>query len=491
MSYTSNGFTDIKFHEEIIFERSRPGRCAYSLPAKDLTGVADLIPADLRRKELDLPELSEIDVVRHYTRLSTYNFSIDHTFYPLGSCTMKYNPKINEKMARLSAFTDLHPETPLDRAQGTLKMMFDLQHMLAEVSGFAEVSLNPAAGAHGEYTGLGVVRKYHQKRGDLKRKKVIIPDSAHGTNPASCAVNGFEAVVLESGPDGKICLDCLKGMLNDEVAAIMLTNPNTLGVFETDICAITKACHDAGALVYGDGANLNAILGVARPGDMGIDVMHFNLHKTFSTPHGGGGPGSGPVGVAKHLVEFLPNPVVRKNGDRYEFALLKDSMGRVRSFYGNVGIALRAYVYLLELGKEHIAEVAEHAVLNANYIKAKLKDVYNVKYPNDTLHETVFDDSKLPNHVTTMDVAKGLIDRGYHPPTVYFPLIVHGALMVEPTETESKETMDGFIDALKDIAEKAASDPQSILNAPTKTYIKRPDETLAARKPVLKYGAEK
>jgi len=487
MTHATNSITDIKFREDLVFERSRAGRIAYSLPQEDLSGVEQSLPADLRRDSLPLPELSEIDVVRHYTRLSTYNFSIDHTFYPLGSCTMKYNPKINEKMARLAAFTDLHPETPVEQAQGTLRMMYELQEMLAEVSGFAAVTLNPAAGAHGEYTGLGVIRKYFQKKGDFKRKKVIIPDSAHGTNPASCTVNGFEAVTLQSGPDGKVCLDCLKGMLSDEVAALMLTNPNTLGVFETDICAITAACHEAGVLVYGDGANLNAILGVARPGDMGIDVMHFNLHKTFSTPHGGGGPGSGPVGVAKHLVEFLPTPFVRKSGDRYEFVTPKDTMGRVRSFYGNVGIMLRAYVYLLELGREHIAKVAEQAVLNANYLKAKLRDTYNLKYPNDTLHEAVFDDSKLPNHVTTMDVAKALIDRGYHPPTVYFPLIVHGALMIEPTETESKETLDGFIAALKEIAEKAASDPQAILSSPTRTHIKRPDETLAARKPVLKY----
>jgi len=485
MTYSSNAISDIKFREEVIFERSRRGRIAFSLPQEDLADAENLLPPDLRRETLPLPELSEVDVVRHYTRLSTYNFSIDHTFYPLGSCTMKYNPKINEKVARLSAFTDLHPETPSARAQGTLRMMYELQAMLAEIGGFAAVSLAPAAGAHGEYAGLGIIRTYFQKKGDLKRKKVIIPDSAHGTNPASCTLNGFETVELTSGPDGKVPLASLKEMLTDEVAALMLTNPNTLGVFETDICAITKACHDAGALVYGDGANLNALIGIARPGDMGIDVMHFNLHKTFSTPHGGGGPGAGPVGVAKHLVDFLPTPFVLKNGDYYEVAAPRETMGRVRSFFGNVGIMLRAYVYLRELGHEHIATVAEHAVLNANYIKAKLRGTYNIKYPNDTLHEVVFDDSKLPNHVTTMDVAKALIDRGYHPPTVYFPLIVHGALMVEPTETESKETLDGFIAAMKDIAEKAAQDPQSILSAPAKSHIKRPDETQAARKPIL------
>lgn len=487
MTFKAVGIRDLKFKEDIIFNLSREGREGYSLPEEDLGGAENLVPVELKRTELNLPELSEIDVVRHYTRLSTYNFSIDHGFYPLGSCTMKYNPKINEKLARLPQFANLHPETPLEQAQGTLRMMYELQQMLAEVSGFAEVTLNPSAGAHGEYVGLGIIRSYFNSKGDLKRKKVIIPDSAHGTNPASCTINGFDVIVLESGPDGKVCVDCLKGMLNDEVAALMLTNPNTVGVFETDILEITKACHDAGVLVYGDGANLNAILGVARPGDMGIDVMHFNLHKTFSTPHGGGGPGSGPVAVTKQLADFVPNPVVRKKDDFYYFDIFPQSMGRVRSFYGNIGIALRAYVYLLELGREHISEVGRVAVLNANYIKACLKDVYNVKYSVDTLHEAVFDDSRLPNHVTTMDVAKALIDRGYHPPTVYFPLIVHGAIMVEPTETESKETLDSFIAAMIDIAQKAESDPQSILNAPLNSYIRRPDETLAARKPVLKY----
>jgi len=488
MSYP--GITDLKLKEETLFERSRPGRIGYSLPKDDLETIANVLPENLKRKNLDLPELSEVDVVRHYTRLSTYNFSIDHGFYPLGSCTMKYNPKINEVIARMKSFANLHPEAPLEDAQGTLRMMFEMQEMLSEIGGFAATTLNPSAGAHGEYVGLGIIRNYFKKKGDTKRKKIIIPDSAHGTNPASCALNGFDVVVLKSNEKGKVCVKCLKEMLDDEVAGIMLTNPNTLGVFESDILEITKAVHDAGALVYGDGANMNAILGVARPGDMGIDVLHYNLHKTFSTPHGGGGPGAGPVGVCEELVEFLPDPFVVMKDGQYTFVNSESSMGRIRSFYGNVGVTLRAYVYLLELGKEHIGKVGENAVLNANYIKACLKEHFHIQYDEDTLHEAVFDDSWLPNHVTTMDLAKALIDRGYHPPTVYFPIIVHGAIMIEPTETESKETLDSFIEAMIDIAKKAETDPESILKAPLNTAISRPDETIAARKPVLKYCSE-
>lgn len=485
MSYP--GMRDLKLKEETLFERSRPGRCGYSLPKEELVKADSVIPSELLRKNLDLPELSEVDVARHYTRLSTYNFSIDHGFYPLGSCTMKYNPKINEKMARIPAFANLHPETPAEYSQGTLKLMYEMQKMLSEIGGFAATTLNPSAGAHGEYVGLGIMRSYFKKKGDTKRKKIIIPDSAHGTNPASCTLNGFDVVLLESNETGKVCVDCLKGMLNDEVAGIMLTNPNTLGVFESDIVEITKAVHDAGGLVYGDGANMNAILGIARPGEMGIDVLHYNLHKTFSTPHGGGGPGSGPVGVCEKLAEFLPNPhVVLKDG-KYSFANAADSMGMVRSFYGNMAITLRAYVYILEYGRDHIADIAKNAVLNANYIKACLKDYYHLKYKSDTLHEVVFDDSEMPNHITTMDLAKALIDRGFHPPTVYFPLIVPGAIMIEPTETESKETLDSFIEAMIDIFETAKTNPENILKAPLNTAICRPDETLAARKPVLKY----
>jgi len=488
MSYP--GITDLKLKEETLFERSRPGRIGYSLPKDDTENVEDVLPEELVRKDLDLPELSEVDVVRHYTRLSTYNFSIDHGFYPLGSCTMKYNPKINEVIARMSSFSNLHPEAPLEDAQGTLRMMYEMQEMLSEIGGFAATTLNPSAGAQGEYVGLGIIRNYFKKRGETQRKKIIIPDSAHGTNPASSALNGFEVIVMKSNEKGKVCVDRLKEILNDEVAGIMLTNPNTLGVFESDILEITKAVHDAGALVYGDGANMNAILGVARPGDMGIDVLHYNLHKTFSTPHGGGGPGAGPVGVCEKLVKFLPDPFVAMKDGQYTFVNSDSSMGRIRSFYGNVGVTLRAYVYLLELGKEHIGKVGENAVLNANYIKACLKDHFNIQYDEDTLHEVVFDDSRLPNHVTTMDLAKALIDRGYHPPTVYFPIIVHGAIMIEPTETESKETLDSFAEAMIDIAKKAQTDPESILNAPLKTAISRPDETIAARKPILKYCPE-
>jgi len=485
MSYP--GMRDLKLKEETLFERSRPGRKGYSLPCEELIDPSSVIPSELLRKELDLPELSEVDVARHYTRLSTYNFSIDHGFYPLGSCTMKYNPKINEKMARIPAFANLHPETPVEYSQGTLKLMYEMQKMLSEIGGFAATTLNPSAGAHGEYVGLGMIRSYFKKIGDTKRKKIIIPDSAHGTNPASCTLNGFEVVVLESNESGKICLDCLKGMLNDEVAGIMLTNPNTLGVFESDIVEITKAVHDAGGLVYGDGANMNAILGIARPGDMGIDVLHYNLHKTFSTPHGGGGPGAGPVGACEKLAEFLPDPHVILKDGKYLFPRPENTMGMIRSFYGNMAVTLRAYVYILEYGKDYIADIAKNAVLNANYIKACLKDYYHLKYKSDTLHEVVFDDSLMPHHITTMDLAKALIDRGFHPPTVYFPLIVHGAIMIEPTETESKETLDSFIEAMIDIFETAKNDPDNILKAPLNTAICRPDETLAARKPVLKY----
>ena len=480
------GITDLKLAEGLIFERSHAGRQAYSLPEENLDGMVDVIPQNMRRNApLPLPEVSEGDVVRHYTRLSTYNFSIDHGFYPLGSCTMKYNPKINEEIARIPAFSQLHPETPVHLSQGALKVMYDMQNMLSEIGGFFTTTLNPAAGAHGEYVGIGVIRKYFDEIGDTNRKSIIIPDSAHGTNPASTTLHGYDVIMLESDEHGKISLDTLREKLDDTVAGIMLTNPNTLGVFESDICEITKMVHDAGALVYGDGANMNALLGVSRPGDMGIDVMHYNLHKTFSTPHGGGGPGSGPVGVVEKLAPYLPNPFVVKKDDTYLFESSDRSMGMIRSFYGNFGVVLRAYAYILEYGNEHLREIAENAVLNANYIKAMLKDHYNVAYEGDTLHEVVFNDKDMPNHVTTLDIAKALIDRGFHPPTIYFPLIVHGALMVEPTETESKETMDAFINAMIDIREQAETNPENILNAPLKTRVARPDETLAARKPVL------
>lgn len=479
------GIKDLKLAEGSIYDRSKPGRKGYSLPNENLENAENLIPEEMRRTELDLPEISELDAVRHYTRLSTYNFSLDGGFYPLGSCTMKYNPKINEKVARFKGFTDLHPETPKKYAQGTLKLMYELQNMLAEIGGFAGTTLNPAAGAHGEYTGIGVIKAYHKSRKDFKRTKVIIPDSAHGTNPASCAMNGYDVVVLKSNEKGRISIPALKELLNDETAAIMLTNPNTLGVFESEICEITKLAHEAGALIYGDGANMNAILGIARPGDMGIDVLHYNLHKTFSTPHGGGGPGSGPVCVAEKLIKFLPHPVVVKDGENYKFLESKESMGRVRSFYGNVGVCVKAYAYIMEMGKEWIGGIAENAVLNANYIKASLSDIYNVEYPEGTLHEAVLDDSKMPNDITTLDIAKALIDRGFHPPTIYFPTIIHGSIMIEPTETESKDDIDAFIFAMRDIYEKAGSNPENIKNAPLTTNISRPDETAAARKPIL------
>jgi len=480
------GIQDLKLKEGTIYDRSKDGKTGYSLPVEDLDQIESLIPKKLQRKNLDLPEVTELDVVRHFTRLSTFNYGVDSGFYPLGSCTMKYNPKINEKLARTSEFLNLHPETPQNLSQGALKMMYDLQEMLAEIGGFDAVSLTPSAGAHGEYAGLDIIRKYFKMLGETKRKNVIIPDSAHGTNPASCTLNGFNIILLKSNSEGKVDLKDLKELLNEQTAALMLTNPNTLGVFESDIIDITKACHESGALVYGDGANMNALLGIVRPGDMGIDVMHYNLHKTFSTPHGGGGPGSGPIGVLKKLTSFLPTPIVIKNENDYALKTPENSIGMIRSFYGNFGVNLRAYVYILEMGRENLPKVAKGAVLSANYIKACLSEHYNITYDKDTLHEAVFDDSLLPNGVTTLDVAKSLIDRGYHPPTIYFPLIVKGAIMIEPTETESKEELDLFIQAMVDIALAAEKDPDSLKSSPLLTVVSRPDEIAAARKPLLR-----
>ncbi|MFO7736188.1 MAG: aminomethyl-transferring glycine dehydrogenase subunit GcvPB [bacterium] len=477
----------LKMREELIFRHSVSGKKGYSLPCEDLDDVEKSLPDEYSRKSLSLPELSEPEVFRHYTRLSTLNFSIDHNFYPLGSCTMKYNPKINEQVARLPEFAAVHPETPLEEVQGTLRIMYDMQEMLAEIGGFADVTLAPAAGAHGEYVGLSIIRKYFDMKGESSRDKMIIPDSAHGTNPASCTLNGFEAVILPSDNRGQIDPNELRKIVDNRTAGIMLTNPNTLGVFETDILEITEIIHNAGGLVYGDGANMNALLGVARPGAMGIDVLHYNLHKTFSTPHGGGGPGSGPVAVCEELTPYLPEPHVRKDNGFYNFYRPEKTIGKIGTFHGNVGVVIKACAYILELGREHISDVAKDAVLSANYMKSCLKDVFNIRYPENTMHEAVFDDSKLPGGVSTMDLAKALLDRGFHAPTVYFPLIVEGAIMIEPTETESRETMDAFIEAMKDIAKKAETDPESIKSAPVNTVFSRPDETEAARNPILTF----
>ncbi len=464
----------MKYYDKLIFECSKEGRCGYSLP-KNAFPAAGELPAALRRQApLALPQVSEPDVVRHYTNLSQMNFGVDTGFYPLGSCTMKYNPKINEEMAALQGFAGLHPLMPARLTEGACKVYEEMDKALAAITGMYKFTFAPCAGAHGELTGLMLMRQYHINRGDLKRTKVIVPDSAHGTNPASAAVCGLEVVEVKSLENGRIDVEALKPLLTDEVAGIMMTNPNTLGLFETEIGTIASLVHAAGGLLYYDGANMNPLMGVVRPGDMGFDIMHLNLHKTFSTPHGGGGPGSGPVGVAQKLVDCLP-------------AI------RVSAFHGNFGVILRAYAYILALGQEHLRKVGEYAVLSANYIKESLKDVYKLPIEGVCKHEFVFDGlvndgahGDVPG-ATTLDVAKRLLDYGFHAPTIYFPLLFHQALMIEPTETESKETIDAFIAVMRKIAAEAAEDPTILHEAPHNTPISRPDETTAARNPILKY----
>ncbi len=479
------GTSGLVLNEKLLFEHSDAGRKGYSLPALDVP--AAVLPAPLCREELaGFPELSEVDVVRHFTRLSTWNYGVDSGFYPLGSCTMKYNPKVNELAARLPGLADVHPATPDHLAQGALAMMFDLQAMLAEISGFAAVSLQPAAGAQGELAGMLVVRAWHEAQGS-KRRKVLIPDTAHGTNPATAALAGFDVVPIAS--EGVLTLAEVEAHMTDEVAALMVTNPNTLGLFETNIAAICEVVHARGGLVYCDGANLNALLGIARPGDMGIDVMHFNLHKTFATPHGGGGPGSGPVGVSAALATFLPGPRVVQDGAQYHLAGTPESVGRLLAFHGNFGIMLRAFAYIRSMGAAGLKHATQMAVLNANYVRARLEEGYHLPYANRSLHEVVFSDRDLPNDCHTLDVAKRLIDYGYHPPTIYFPLVVKGAIMIEPTETESQETLDEFCDAMLAIAKEAQSDPALLKNAPVRTRTRRLDETAAARQPRLRWEA--
>lgn len=480
-----------EFHEpKLVFERSRPGRKAYSLPACDVPSqpVEQWVPkAYLRREEAKLPELYEVDVIRHYTMLSRRNFGVDNGFYPLGSCTMKYNPKINEDAARLDGFAKIHPYQPEETVQGALQLLYELQNDLAEITGMDEVSLQPAAGAHGEWTGLMMIRAWHESRGE-KRTKVIVPDSAHGTNPASATAAGFETITIPSGADGLVDLEALRAAVGEDTAALMLTNPNTLGLFEKEILKIAKIVHDAGGLLYYDGANANAILGQTRPGDMGFDVVHLNLHKTFSTPHGGGGPGSGPVGVKKELAPFLPKPRIVRNEDGY-YELDEDrpqSIGRVKSFYGNFGILVRAWTYIRSLGPDGLRQVSEDAVLNANYLMRKLEPYYDLPYPQHCKHEFVLSGKRQKKQgVRTLDIAKRLIDYGFHPPTIYFPLNVEEAIMIEPTETESKETLDRFIEAMIAIAHEAETEPDTVISAPHHAPVKRMDEATAARKPVL------
>ncbi|MBQ3741117.1 MAG: aminomethyl-transferring glycine dehydrogenase subunit GcvPB [Prevotella sp.] len=484
-----------KLYGNLIFELSKSGRKGYSLPEYASEHSTAELPQALRRsEEAGLPECDELTVVRHYTNLSHNNFGVDDGFYPLGSCTMKYNPALNEEVGALEEFAALHPQQSATSCQGALLVYYNLQKSLAELTGLSRFTLNPCAGAHGELTGLMIIRAYHNSRGDDKRRKVLIPDSAHGTNPASAAVCGMDVVEVKSLNDGTVDVDDLKAKIAehaDEVAAMMMTNPNTLGIFERNIPAIAQMVHECGALMYYDGANLNPMLGVARPGDMGFDVMHINLHKTFSTPHGGGGPGSGPVGVRKGLEDFLPTPRVEYDEQSDTFTIATDdekSMGSVGNFFGNFGVVLKAYAWICSLGKEHIKEVGPLATLNANYIKQQLKDVYELPIEGVCKHEFVFDGLKdKSTGVTTMDVAKRLLDYGYHAPTIYFPLLFHEAMMIEPTESESKETIDSFIEVMRTIAREAKEQPELVKTAPHTTPIGRVDDVLAAKQPVLTY----
>lgn len=472
---------------ELIFEKSKKGRKAIQLPELEFAPQENLVPEEYLRQDLELPELSELDVVRHYTALSRRNFGVDNGFYPLGSCTMKYNPKINEDTSRLPGFSQLHPYAPEEFSQGALQLMYELEQYLKEIMGMDAFTLQPAAGSHGELTGILIVKKYFESINE-KRTKVLIPDSAHGTNPASVTLCGFECVEIKSNADGEVDLEDLKSKLDKDVAAIMITNPNTLGLFERSILEITKMIHDNGSLVYMDGANLNAMVGIVRPGDFGVDVLHSNLHKTFSTPHGGGGPGAGPVGVKKHLERFLPKPRVELVDDKYKLNYdLPDSVGRVRAFYGNFGILVRAYTYIRSNGFEGIKAIGENSVLNANYLLAKLKKHYHVPYDRTCQHEFVLTDKNLSNDVTTNDVAKRLLDYGVYAPTIYFPLIVHGAIMIEPTETESKETLDKFAEIMIIIKKESENDPEIVKAAPLTTPVSRLDGVLAARNPILKF----
>lgn len=478
--------------ESLIFEMSVPGRKAYSMPACDVPeeDICSMIPSEfLREKCPELPEVSEVDAVRHFTGLSRMNHGVDSGFYPLGSCTMKYNPKVNEDVSKYGGFSRVHPYQPEKTVQGCLELLYTMDKMFAEITGMERVSLQPAAGAHGEMTGLMIIKAYHEYRGDAKRRIIVVPDSSHGTNPASATVAGFDVIEVKSNECGGVDLEALKAVMSDEIAGLMLTNPSTLGLFEENILEISEIVHKAGGLLYYDGANMNAIMGITRPGDMGFDVVHLNLHKTFSTPHGGGGPGSGPVGVKKDLVPFLPKPVIEFNGDGYFLDYDRQhSIGKIKSFYGNFGVVVKAFAYIRSLGADGLREVSEIAVLNANYIRAKLQDFYDLPYGSVCMHEVVFSAQKQSEFgVSALDIAKRLIDFGYHPPTIYFPMIVKEAMMIEPTETESKETLDEFIEAMKQIAKEAETNPELIKGAPHNTIVLRLDEAKAARNPVLKY----
>jgi len=478
------GTSGLILNEPLLWEKGKKGRCGFSMPLRDVASF----PAD---EELvgdgpDFPDLSEIDVVRHYTRLSQWNFGVDSGMYPLGSCTMKYNPKTNERQAAQTGFAAAHPMLHPDLCQGILKLMYDLENFLIEITGMDAVSLQPAAGAHGELTGMLLFYAYHQSRG-APRSKIIVPDTAHGTNPASAALCGYKPVPIKSNARGVLAPEDVAAVMDEETAGIMVTNPNTLGLFEENIKKIADIVHAKDGLVYGDGANMNAVMGIVDMGTIGIDVLHLNLHKTFSTPHGGGGPGAGPVCVLKHLEPFLPVPRVTLKRKRYVLAEnYPQSIGRLHAFNGNFGVLVKAYSYIMSLGSDNLKKVSQLAVLNANYIKEKLKDTFELAYDRPCMHECVFSDSRQHAHkATTLDIVKRLMDYGFHPPTIYFPLVVPGAIMIEPTETESKEDLDQFIQALKAISREAAENPKLLTEAPTKCRRRRLDETTAARKPCL------
>lgn len=480
-------------YDKLLFEISKAGRKGYSLPESsvDAFDLNSAVPDHIIREEpAELPELSELQVMRHYTNLSNKNFGIETGFYPLGSCTMKYNPKVNEDIARYPGFANIHPLQPVKTAQGAFELMHKLEENLKEVTGMDAISLQPAAGAQGEWAGLLVFKAYHQANGDGDtRKKILVPDSAHGTNPASAVVAGYDVVEIKSNKEGRVGVDALKEAVGPDTAGLMLTNPNTLGLFEVDIVEIAEIVHEAGGLLYYDGANANAILGKSTPGEMGFDVVHLNLHKTFSTPHGGGGPGSGPIGVKEYLKDFMPSPRIEKDGDTYSVTTNhKQSIGRVKGYFGNFGVNVRAYSYIRSMGAEGLQQVSEDAVLHANYLKARLSPYYDTPYASHCKHEFVLSGNRQKKlGVRTLDIAKRLLDYGFYAPTVYFPLIVEECLMIEPTETEAKEELDAFADAMIEIAKDAESNPETITGAPFHKAVKRLDEVTAARKPVVTY----
>lgn len=476
-------------YDKMIHELSEKGKRGFTVPENDVPDYE--LPASLaREQEVDLPEVSEKEVVTHYVNLSAKNYHIDKGFYPLGSCTMKYNPKINEDMARLPGFANLHPYQRESSTQGALQLMYELQEALKEITGMDAFTLQPAAGAHGEKTGLMMINAYHRSRGDFGRDKIIVPDASHGTNPATATMTGFKVIEIKSGPDGRVDLEALRAVVGPDTAGLMLTNPSTLGLFETHIKEIADMIHGAGGLLYYDGANMNAIMGYTRPGDMGFDVVHLNLHKTFTTPHGGGGPGSGPVGVKSILQPFLPVPLVEKTETNYRLNYdHPQSIGKIKSFYGNFAMLVRAYTYILTMGSDGLKEVSQMAVLNANYLKEKLKNVYDLAYNGICKHEFVLSGKSFKKKygVSTMDMAKRLIDFGMHPSSVYFPLIVEEAMMIEPTETESKQTLDAYVEAMLQIAKEAEENPQLLYDAPHHAPVKRLDEVTAARNPIIKW----